>query len=102
MKRRIVLAGLLSVLTLGSPAARALAQTQSTAPTPAPQSPQVPPDRVSLEEFKALRAAGKIFVLDVRIGAATKIKGATYIPLDQLESRLSELPRDREIITYCS
>jgi hypothetical protein len=102
MKRRIVLAGLLSVLTLGALSARALAQTQSTAPTPAPQSPQVPPDRVSLEEFKALRAAGTIFVLDVRIGATTKIKGATYIPLDQLESRLSELPRDREIITYCS
>ena len=96
MKRRIVLAGLLSVLALGSLSARA--QT----PNAAPQSPQVPPDRISLEDFKALRAAGKIFVLDVRIGAATKIKGATYIPLDQLEARLGELPRDREIITYCS
>ena len=94
MKRRIVLALLMSALTLGS----ARAQT----PSVAPQSPQVPPDRVSLEEFKALRAEGKIFVLDVRIGATTKIKGATYIPLDQLESRLAELPRDREIITYCS
>jgi hypothetical protein len=99
MKRRIVLALLLSVLTLGAPAARALAQTQSAAPN---ATPQVPPDRISLEDFKALRAAGKIFVLDVRIGATTKIKGATYIPLDQLESRLAELPRDREIITYCS
>jgi hypothetical protein len=96
MKRRIVLAGLLSVLTLGALSARA--QVQSTAP----QTPQVPPDRVSLEEFKTLRAEGKIFVLDVRVGATTKIKGATYIPLDQLESRLAELPRDREIITYCS
>jgi len=93
MKRRIVLAGLLSVLALGAASARA--QTQTAAP-------QVPPDRVTLEEFKALRAEGKIFVLDVRIGATTKIKGATYIPLDQLESRLNELPRDREIVTYCS
>jgi hypothetical protein len=93
MERRIVLALLLSLLTLGAVSARA--QNQSAAP-------QVPPDRVSLEEFKALRAEGKIFVLDVRIGATTKIKGATYIPLDQLESRLNELPRDREIITYCS
>lgn len=96
MKRRIVLALLLSALTLGAASARAQMQT------PAPQTPQVPPDRVSLEEFKTLRAEGKIFVLDVRIGATTKIKGATYIPLDQLESRLAELPRDREIITYCS
>ena len=95
MKRRIVLALLLSILTLGATSARAHAQTQSAAQ-------QVPPDRVTLEEFKALRAQGKILVLDVRIGATTKIKGATYLPLDQLESRLGELPRDREIVTYCS
>ena len=97
MKRRIVLAVLLSVLTVGAVSARALGQE---AVQQAPQ--QIPPDRVSLEEFKALRAAGKIFVLDVRVGATTKIKGAAYIPLDQLEARLSELPRDREIVTYCS
>ena len=93
MKRRIVLALLLGILTLGAVSARALGQEAAQ---------QVPPDRVSLEEFKALRAAGKIFVLDVRVGATTKIKGAAYIPLDQLEARLNELPRDREIITYCS
>jgi len=97
MKRRIVLALLLGILTLGAASARAFAQE---AAQQAPQ--QVPTDRISLEEFKALRAAGKIFVLDVRIGATTKIKGAAYIPLDQLEARLSELPRDREIVTYCS
>ena len=98
MKRRIVLALLLSILTLGAVSPRAFAQYPAE---------QVPPDRVSLEEFKALRAAGKIFVLDVRVldlrvGNQKKIKGATYIPLDQLEARLSELPRDREVITYCS
>ena len=93
MKGRIVLAVLLSVVAFGAVSARAFAQEATQ---------QVPPDRVSLEEFKALRAEGKIFVLDVRVGATTKIKGAAYIPLDQLEARLSELPRDREIVTYCS
>jgi hypothetical protein len=93
MKRRIVLALLLGILTLGAVSEHALGQEGAQ---------QIPADRVSLEEFKALRAAGKIFVLDVRVGAATKIKGADYIPLDQLEARLSELPRDREIVTYCS
>ena len=29
------------------------------------------------------------------------IPGSTHIPLDELRERLSELPRDREIITYC-
>ncbi|MDT7778909.1 MAG: hypothetical protein QOC99_1421 [Acidobacteriota bacterium] len=67
------------------------------------QPPQVPPDRISLEEFKAMLASGKpVFVLDVRFGIDRKIKGATHIQLDQVESRLSELPRDREIVTYCS
>ena len=92
MKSRIVLAGLLTVLALG---AAARAQTQSDAP-------QVPPDRVTLEEFTRLRAAGKVFVLDVRYQIDRKIKGATHIRLDDLEARLAELPRDREIVTYCS
>lgn len=93
MKRRIFLALFLGAALSGA----ARAQGQAGA-----QQQQVPPDRISLEEFKALRAENKIFVLDVRVGATTKIKGATYIPLDQLESRLSELPRGEEIITYCS
>ena len=93
MKRRIFLALFLTAVACGAASARA--QSQDAAP-------QVPPDRVTLEEFKRLRAEGKIFVLDVRVGIATKIKGAAYIPLDQLESRLNELPRDREIVTYCS
>jgi rhodanese-related sulfurtransferase len=29
------------------------------------------------------------------------IPGSTHIPLDELRERLSELPRDREIIAYC-
>jgi rhodanese-related sulfurtransferase len=29
------------------------------------------------------------------------IPGSTHVPLDELRQRLSELPRDREIITYC-
>jgi rhodanese-related sulfurtransferase len=61
-----------------------------------------PADRIAVEEFKRLRDAGKVYVLDVRYSIETKIKGAAHVPLDQLESRLSELPRDREIVTYCS
>jgi rhodanese-related sulfurtransferase len=107
MKRRIFLALLLSVALSG--VMRPRAQTQTSAQTQPNAQPQqtsaqqpIPPDRISLEEFRALRAADKIFVLDVRVGVTTKIKGAAYIPIDQLESHLSELPHDREIITYCS
>jgi NADPH-dependent 2,4-dienoyl-CoA reductase/sulfur reductase-like enzyme/rhodanese-related sulfurtransferase len=43
-------------------------------------------------------------LLDVRRSderAAGFIPGSTHIPLDELRQRLSELPRDREIIVYC-
>ena len=33
--------------------------------------------------------------------AAGHIDGARSIPIDELESRLSELPDDREIVAYC-
>jgi rhodanese-related sulfurtransferase len=90
MKRRIFLA-----LLLACAAAPFAARAQAAAA-------QVPADRITVEEFKRLRDAGKVYVLDVRYSIETKIKGAAHMPLDQLESRLSELPRDREIVTYCS
>jgi hypothetical protein len=95
MKRRLFLVTLLACATLTC--TPALAQQQ-----PPPQPQEVPPDRVTLEEFTRLRAAGKVFVLDVRYQIDRKIKGATHIPLGDLEARLADLPRDREIITYCS
>ena len=93
MKRRIFLALLLACAAL--PAA---ARARQTAAPPK----QAPADRITVEEFKRLRDAGKVYVLDVRYSIESKIKGAAHLPLDQLESRLSELPRDREIVTYCS
>jgi hypothetical protein len=92
MKRRIFLAMLLTCAAL-SGASQARAQTGAQA---------APAARVTLEEFKKLRDAGKVYVLDVRYQIDKKIKGATHIPLDQLEARLAELPHDKEIVTYCS
>ena len=93
MKRRLFLATLLACAAF----APALARGQQ----PPPQQQQEVP-RISLEEFTRLRAEGKVFVLDVRYQIDRKIKGATHVRLDDLESHLAELPRDREIVTYCS
>lgn len=90
MKRRLFIVMLLAC----AGAATAAAQTQR------PQ--EAPPDRVTVEEFKSLRAAGRAFALDVRYQIDRKIKGALHVPLDQLEARLADVPRDREIVTYCS
>lgn len=98
MRRRVFLALLMSVAL-----SCVNASAQSGAQPPQPQSPQqVPADRVTLEEFKALRAAGKVFVLDVRYQIDRKIKGAAHVPLGDVETHLADLPRDREIVTYCS
>jgi hypothetical protein len=59
--------------------------------------------RITLAEFKALLAsASPPFVIDVRAGADTRIKGAHVIPLNDIEARLNDIPRDRAIVTYCA
>ena len=49
-------------------------------------------------------SVGDSFLLDVRNPpelAVESVPGAVNIPLPQLRSRLSELPRDREIAIFC-
>ncbi|TXT42526.1 MAG: CoA-disulfide reductase [Spirochaetes bacterium] len=58
---------------------------------------------VSWDEVKALKEEGAYF-LDVRttdefsLGA---LPGAVNIPLDELRSRLAEIPKDRFVLAYC-
>ncbi len=47
---------------------------------------------------------GEVTVLDVRPPeeyAAGHLPGAVNIPLEELERRLGELPKDREVVAYC-
>jgi rhodanese-related sulfurtransferase len=58
------------------------------------------------KEFAQLEAARRdVVFVDVRTDAEVaeegKLKGAVHIPLDALEDKLSELPKDKEIVTYC-
>ena len=60
-------------------------------------------ERVTMEEFKQLFARNSVVVLDVRNGEIDrKIKGALHMPYNDIERRAGELPRDREIVTYCA
>lgn len=93
MKRRLFLLTFLACASLAGAGASARQQ-------PAPR--EVPPGRVTVEEFKALNSSGKVIALDVRHEAEKKIKGALHIPLDELDARLASLPRDREVVTYCA
>jgi len=64
--------------------------------------------RMSIQELKEKMDRGeKIFILDVRSGedyasSMFKIKDAVRIPVDSLEDRYQELPKDVEIIAYCA
>jgi len=65
--------------------------------------------RITIQELKAKMDQGEdIVILDVRLGSEyagskLKIKGAIRIPVFELEdNRYKELPRDKDIIAYCT
>jgi rhodanese-related sulfurtransferase len=59
---------------------------------------------VNLDELQRLVDEGEVMLLDVRPTLEYRqghIAGARSIPVAELERRLSELPRDREVVAYC-
>jgi rhodanese-related sulfurtransferase len=60
--------------------------------------------QIDLETVLAAEGADKPFLLDVRTAqefANGHIPGAINIPVDDLRSRLNELPQNRRIAAYC-
>ena len=67
------------------------------------QSASSLPKEISVEEAAKLRDEGA-FILDVRTEEEWNeyhIPGSTLIPLDQLETRLSEVPQGKEVVVVC-
>jgi membrane protein DedA with SNARE-associated domain len=63
--------------------------------------------RLDADELMRLLADGKAFVIDLRHPSDVavdprRIAGARHIPAEELEARLDEIPRDREIVLYCT
>jgi rhodanese-related sulfurtransferase/DNA-binding HxlR family transcriptional regulator len=59
---------------------------------------------VDRAELRKRLAKGDVVLVDVRPGeeyAAGHIKGARSIPIDELDRRLAELPKETEIVAYC-
>ena len=59
---------------------------------------------VDVDELKQVVADGGVTLLDVRPELEYRqghIPDARSIPVEELEERLAELPRDREIVAYC-
>ncbi|MBP7601789.1 MAG: rhodanese-like domain-containing protein [Thermoflexales bacterium] len=80
------------------------------AATPAPAAPSAGPvslkplaSDISPEQARSMAASGA-FILDVREPSEWEefhVANTTLIPLGQLEKRLSEVPRDREVVVIC-
>jgi 3-mercaptopyruvate sulfurtransferase SseA len=82
--------------------------TVTTKPAPLPGSDTVYADgarRVTADEMNEMVKNGQAIIVDVRSQAAYDqghIPGARLIPAGEILNHLSELPRDKMIITYCS
>ncbi len=61
---------------------------------------------VSVADFKkAIGGKGKQVILDVRTNDEVdggKFEGAIHIPLDEIEARIDELPKDKEFLIHCT
>ena len=57
-------------------------------------------DQISVAEAVAKRNQGA-FILDVRTWEEYHIPDSTLIPLDELEARIDEVPRDQEVVVVC-
>ncbi|NTV64900.1 MAG: rhodanese-like domain-containing protein [Oscillochloris sp.] len=99
------------MIVLGALALAACGGATSTSPsspnsTAAPAAETKTLGQISVSDLKAkLDANENVFLLDVRTPEEFTQDGhvaqATLIPLDQLDSRLSELPTDKPILCIC-
>jgi rhodanese-related sulfurtransferase len=106
--RLILVAAAIVVLVIAGLSANAFlvagrsGQGGATPTAAAPESTSLPPE-VDVAGGGAMRDAGA-FVLDVREPsewAEVHIPGATLIPLGELEQRVAEVPRERDVLVVC-
>jgi 3-mercaptopyruvate sulfurtransferase SseA len=72
----------------------------SAAPTPADGV-----RRITVSELQNMVNKNEAFIVDVRSADsynAGHIRGARLIPLNDIDKRSGELPKDKLIVTYCS
>jgi rhodanese-related sulfurtransferase len=98
------------MLLLSLAAGLALMACSQEAPEPAAESAEpvvvVATQEVDVDQLKQRLDAGEnVYLLDVRTPAELAehgmIAGAVNIPIDELEGRLAEVPKDRPVVAYC-
>jgi 3-mercaptopyruvate sulfurtransferase SseA len=102
------LAVLLAVIAGHKRVAASASQSAQAQQQPSPQQQPTPADgvrRVTVQELREAIEKGTAIVVDVRSAEQFKaghIKGAVWIPGNEIAGRTKELPKDKLIVTYCS
>ena len=98
---RTILAMFLAMGCWACSATAPVAETAAVEEQAAPAAVEMDVESVAAR----LDAGEDIYLLDVRnpdeLEEHGMIAGAINIPIDELEARLSEVPKDKEIVTYC-
>lgn len=99
--KRTILAMFLAIGCWACSATEPVAETAAVEEHAAPAAVEMDVESVAAR----LDAGDDIYLLDVRnpdeLEEHGMIAGAINIPIDQLEARLGEVPKDKEIVTYC-
>jgi 3-mercaptopyruvate sulfurtransferase SseA len=95
---------ILGLMLAGAAILAAQQPTSQSAPPPSSQGTPVPEDqRVAADAIDKLLADGQAILLDVRepkeLEELGTREGYINIPIGELEGRLSELPKDKTILT---
>ncbi len=64
-----------------------------------------PYKNIESPQAKALLDKGGVFLLDVRTPdefRRARLQGAVLIPIDQIERRFGEVPRNKPVLVYCA
>jgi 3-mercaptopyruvate sulfurtransferase SseA len=79
--------------------------TKAASSTPSGHEGESDAKRISLKEAKDAYDAGTALIVDTRSADAynsERIKSSINIPYGDLEKRIDELSKDKQIIFYCS
>ena len=102
MKTLLAIAGLLAALSSSATAAPELPVNPQNGQTTAVNSTQASPPKIKADQIDQAIDEGAFF-LDVRSAKELQelgtLPGYTHIPIEDLEKRLNELPKDRPILT---
>ena len=75
------------------------------APVPHPEGNRAEVARIAAEDLRAKANRGEVTVIDVRQAAdyaRGHIAGAINIPFASIETQLDQIPKGKEIVTYCT